>query len=387
MRESVKIIEQALDGLPEGPHIADDRKYVLPPRSELSTSMEALIHHFKLVTEGYRVPPGEVYRAIESPRGELGCYLLADGSAKPARVHFRDPSFVNLQALRDMCVGGYVADLIAEPGDARPDPRRDRPVRTEAHDIATRESALRTSPSAGGPARGPETPLRPDGTPGLPVDAALVDGRFQARGGAMPELHEVDCPPELQQQVEELMSRYPDRHSASIPALWAVAAPLRLVHPEGIRQAAAVMRVTPAYLESVASFYDLLHTEPAGNQRVLVCTNISCWMRGGDELLDAFCAAAGCDREGAGHGGSVSADGEVYVSGFECLGACDLAPMASINGRYFGPLEDTEAVTALEQLRSGSEVLPEKALERRPLAGGPEGEPDSRVAGKRGPNQ
>ncbi len=112
MRESVKIIEQALDGLPEGPHIADNRKYVLPPRSELSTSMEALIHHFKLVTEGYRVPPGEVYRAIESPRGELGCYLLADGSAKPARVHFRDPSFVNLQALRDMSLGGYVADLI-----------------------------------------------------------------------------------------------------------------------------------------------------------------------------------------------------------------------------------------------------------------------------------
>ncbi len=112
MRESVRIIEQALDGLPEGPHIADDRKYVLPPRSELSTSMEALIHHFKLVTEGYRVPPGEIYRAIEGPRGELGCYLLADGSSKPARVHFRDPSFVNLQALRDMSVGGYVADLI-----------------------------------------------------------------------------------------------------------------------------------------------------------------------------------------------------------------------------------------------------------------------------------
>ena len=74
--------------------------------------MEALIHHFKLVTEGFRVPPGEIYHAIESPRGELGCYLLADGSAKPARVHFRDPSFVNLQALKDMSVGGYVADLI-----------------------------------------------------------------------------------------------------------------------------------------------------------------------------------------------------------------------------------------------------------------------------------
>ena len=112
MRESLKIIEQCLDGLPEGPWIADDRKYVLPPRSELSTSMESLIHHFKLVTEGFRVEPGEVYYPIESPRGELGCFVVADGSAKPVRVHFRDPSFINLQALRDMSIGEYVADLI-----------------------------------------------------------------------------------------------------------------------------------------------------------------------------------------------------------------------------------------------------------------------------------
>ncbi len=112
MRESVRIVEQALDGLPEGPWIADDRKVVLPPRDELSTSMEALIHHFKLVTEGFRVPPGEAYYAVEGPRGELGCFVVADGSAKPARVHFRDPSFVNLQALRDMCLDGYIADLI-----------------------------------------------------------------------------------------------------------------------------------------------------------------------------------------------------------------------------------------------------------------------------------
>ncbi|MGH2981568.1 MAG: NADH-quinone oxidoreductase subunit D, partial [Solirubrobacterales bacterium] len=116
IRESVRIIRQAIDGLPEGPHIADERKFVLPPRSELSTSMESLIHHFKLVTEGFRVPPGEVYHAVEGPRGELGCYLLADGSAKPARVHFRDAGFVNLQAFRDMCVGGYLADLIQNLG-------------------------------------------------------------------------------------------------------------------------------------------------------------------------------------------------------------------------------------------------------------------------------
>jgi NADH-quinone oxidoreductase subunit D len=111
--ESVKIIEQALEGLPEGPHMTGDRKVALPPRHELATSMEALIHHFKLVTEGFRVPPGEVYCPIEGPRGELGCFVRSDGSSKPARVHMRDSSFVNLQALSRMAEGSYIADLIA----------------------------------------------------------------------------------------------------------------------------------------------------------------------------------------------------------------------------------------------------------------------------------
>jgi NADH-quinone oxidoreductase subunit D len=113
MKESVRIIEQALDGLPEGPFITEDRKVALPPRHELATSMESLIHHFKLVTEGFRVPPGEVYYPIESPRGELGCFVRSDGSSKPARVHMRDPSFVNLQATAPMVRGAYIADLIA----------------------------------------------------------------------------------------------------------------------------------------------------------------------------------------------------------------------------------------------------------------------------------
>src|SRR5450631_446099 len=111
--ESVKIVHQALEGLPEGPHITTDRKVALPPRHELATSMEALIHHFKLVTEGFRVPPGEAYYPIEGPRGELGCFVRADGSAKPARVHMRDPSFVNLQAFSRMAEGSYIADMIA----------------------------------------------------------------------------------------------------------------------------------------------------------------------------------------------------------------------------------------------------------------------------------
>jgi NADH-quinone oxidoreductase subunit D len=111
--ESTRIIEQALDGLPEGDFITRDRKVALPPRHELATSMEALIHHFKLVTEGFRVPPGEAYYPIEGPRGELGCFVRADGSAKPARVHMRDPSLSNLQALPHMVRDAYIADLIA----------------------------------------------------------------------------------------------------------------------------------------------------------------------------------------------------------------------------------------------------------------------------------
>jgi (2Fe-2S) ferredoxin len=139
------------------------------------------------------------------------------------------------------------------------------------------------------------------------------------------------------------------------------------------------MGLTPAYLQSVASFYDLFHTEPAGRHRVLVCHNISCWLNGGDELLRAFCEATGAPEHQADHGGANSPDGEFYVQGFECLGACDMAPMASLDQVYYGPLELAEARTAVEQLRSGEEVLPDKALSRRPAAGGPEPEPDSRV--------
>ena len=116
MRESTRIVQQCLDGMPEGPWIVDDRKIVLPPRDELHTSMESLIHHFKLVTEGYRVPAGEVYVAVESPRGELGCYLVSDGGPKPWRVKFRAPSFVALEATATCMSDALVADLIAIVG-------------------------------------------------------------------------------------------------------------------------------------------------------------------------------------------------------------------------------------------------------------------------------
>jgi len=116
MRESVKICQQALDGMPEGPIKADSPKVVLPDREKMKTQMESLIYHFKIVTEGFTVPAGEVYQAIESPRGEMGYYVVSDGTAKPYRVHMRNPSFATLQALQTMCAGRLLADVVAVIG-------------------------------------------------------------------------------------------------------------------------------------------------------------------------------------------------------------------------------------------------------------------------------
>jgi NADH-quinone oxidoreductase subunit D len=116
MRESVKIIQQALDGMPEGPVKADAPKIVLPDREKMKTQMEALIHHFKIVTEGFPVPAGEVYQGIEAGHGQTGYYVVSDGTAKPYRVHMRYPSFATLQALETMCKGRMLADLVAVIG-------------------------------------------------------------------------------------------------------------------------------------------------------------------------------------------------------------------------------------------------------------------------------
>jgi NADH-quinone oxidoreductase subunit D len=116
MRESLRIIDQAMAGLPEGPVNSADRKVALPPRNEINTSMESLIRHFKLVTEGFRVPTGTVYQAVESPRGELGFLLVSDGSNRPYRCKVRAPSFSNLSALPHMAKGELLPDLVAVIG-------------------------------------------------------------------------------------------------------------------------------------------------------------------------------------------------------------------------------------------------------------------------------
>lgn len=162
-------------------------------------------------------------------------------------------------------------------------------------------------------------------------------------------------PQQLREQIEAHMANYPDRRSAALPALEAAQRLHGWCSPEAIEQVAAVMRLTPAYLESVASFYDMLETSPVGRHSVYVCTNISCSLRGADELYEAVRSAAGDDPE-------------INVRSFECLGACDIAPMASVDGVYVGPLTPADAPGLIEDIRAGRAIAPEKQLARRLVA-------------------
>ena len=225
----------------------------------------------------------------------------------------------------------------------------------------------------------PDHLLRPTDDLSAAERRALIASMRPDDAQGVPELHEVDVPAELRERMEATMARYPQLRSAAIPVLWAVQEHYGWCSPEGIRQAAAVMGVTPASLEALATFYDLFATAPVGRHGVLVCHNLSCWLNGGDELLRSFCDAAGADPEDAAHSGANSKDGEFLIKGAECLGACDLAPMASIDKRYYGPLDAADALAAIEALRAGEPPLPDKALAGRPAAGGPESAPDPRV--------
>ncbi len=168
----------------------------------------------------------------------------------------------------------------------------------------------------------------------------------------VPDPATVDVPADLRAEIEGHMAKYPDRRSATIPALAAAQRVHGWCSPLAISQVAAVMRLTPGYIVAVATFYDQLDTRPVGRHRVYVCTNISCSLRGGDELLDAI------EHE-------MAEDPDVYVRHFECLGACDIAPMASIDGIYVGPIELEEVAVLAEQIRNGEAPLPDKQILRR----------------------
>lgn len=171
----------------------------------------------------------------------------------------------------------------------------------------------------------------------------------------VPDPAKLNIPDGLRAEVEELMERYPDRRSAAIPALRAAQREHGWCSPEAIEQVAAVMRLTPAYLTAVATFYDMLETTEVGRHTVYVCTNISCSLRGADEIYEAMLDVT-------------QDDPNFNVRSFECLGACDIAPMASVNGVYVGPLVKEDAQRIVDDVRAHQPVLEEKQLAKRPCA-------------------
>jgi NADH-quinone oxidoreductase subunit E len=188
----------------------------------------------------------------------------------------------------------------------------------------------------------------------------------------VPEPAVTPVPDELRRTIEAYMARYPDRRSAVIPSLAAAQRQYGWCSPEAMDQVAAVMRLTPAYVESIATFYDMFEQEPAPPHDVYVCTNISCSLRGADDLFEAFVETLGDDAL-------------FNIRSFECLGACDIAPMASVDGVYLGPLDLDDVPRIANDVRDGRPVLQSKQIAHRavadPGAAVPVPDPDTMTAG------
>ena len=165
----------------------------------------------------------------------------------------------------------------------------------------------------------------------------------------VPDRSSVEVPEDLEREIRDHMAKYPQTRSAALPALMAAQRVHGWCSPEAIWQVAAVMQVTPAYLSSLATFYDMFNTEPLGHHQVYVCTSVACNLRNAQALLEAL--------QEAGEGYE-----DANIRGFECLGACDMAPMASIDNRYVGPIDPSEAPAVIAALKEGRKPLPGRGL-------------------------
>jgi len=202
--------------------------------------------------------------------------------------------------------------------------------------------------------------------------------RLDEDPATIPDPASIEVPAELRAEIERHMGKYPDRHSAALPALAAAQKVHGWCSPEAIHEVAAVMQVTPAYLSSVATFYDMLRTQPVGSSYVYVCTSVACHLRNAKSVYEAIAEQAA--EQGL---------EDVELREFECLGACDMAPMASIDGRYVGPLSEDDAPDLVAALKEGREPLPGRGLPDRGFhlpwraadRPGPPEEPDVHPAG------
>ena len=299
MRQSIKIIKQCVEKMPSGPVRVNDRKVMPPPRAEMKTSMEALIHHFKLYTEGYHVPAGEVYVATESPKGEFGVYLVADGTNRPYRCRIRAPGFVHLEGMDAMLRGHMLADVPAVLGFDRHRVRRGRPMsRVRLHDEQ-------------------------------PASFAFND--------------------EMKARANRIVAKYPKgrQQSAVIPLLDLAQRQEGWVTKPAIETVAAILDMAYIRVLEVATFYTMFNLAPVGKNHIQICTSLSCELRGSDEVVRA-CK----DRLGVGLGGTTP-DGKFSLQEVECAGGCVNAPVVAVNDDYYEDVDGAAMWKIIDALKRG----------------------------------
>ena len=309
IRESIRIIRQIVEKMPAGDYRVQDKKVTPPPRGRIDESMEALIHHFKVFTEGFKVPEGEVYVAVESPAGRArllsGVRRLAQAlpDAHP-RAELRQPPGPPADDARRPAGrrGGGVLDH--RPGDGGGGPVSDR-------------APIRVGPRRR-PARRPPRPTH--------LTAETIE---RARAAHRP------------------LSRTPLGADPPLPSGPGAG---RLAHPRGHGRHRRPGRCTPTEVFGTASFYDMLHTEPVGTHLVAVCTNIACLLNGAAELLEHAERSLGVNA------GGTTADGAITLEEAECLADCDRAPCVQVNHRFVGAQTPETFDRLVAELRSGARV-------------------------------
>ena len=304
MRESIKIILQCIERLPKGPVKSIDGKISPPKKDDLKESMEALIHHFKLFTEGYRVPKGDVYTAVEAPKGEFGVYLISDGSNKPYRCKIRAPGFSHLQAMDYLIRGHMLADVPAVLGS-------------------------------------------------LDIVLERLTDEFKKVHNDQPK--EFKFSDENLKKAEDILKRYPEKNkkSAVMPFLYlAQKQNSNWIPLAAMKYIAKLLSMPYISVYEVATFYTMYNLAPVGKHFIQVCTTTPCLIRGADKIVNL------CKEKISPNENEISKKGNCSWMEVECLGACVNAPMLQINDDYYEDLDEKSTIDILESLIKDKPLKP-----------------------------